>query len=285
MAAWVSVSDWHGVGSPFSSDVNFVGAQNYVKILGGGGLDEQNFGTALRNNFYYVLFVVPLQTAVALGLAVLVNGRALRGRGFFRTAFYFPSVTSSVAITVLWLFLFSSTGAVNKILSWIGVNGPNWFNEPTGIFHIGAGNPPAFMANNTLLGSPGGSGTAGPSVAMSAFIMLAIFTTSGTFMLLFIAALQNLSAEVTEAAMIDGAGAWARFWRITLPQLRPTLFHRADPRIDRHLADLRSDLQPARRVPLRTRHSPRRTCRTRRRSPASSGALAQRSRSSSSGSS
>ncbi|MGG7308814.1 carbohydrate ABC transporter permease [Curtobacterium sp. AB451] len=224
MAAWVSVSDWHGVGSPFSSDVNFVGAQNYAKILGGGGLDEQNFGTALRNNFYYVLFVVPLQTAVALGLAVLVNGRALRGRGFFRTAFYFPSVTSSVAITVLWLFLFSSTGAVNKILSWIGVNGPNWFNEPTGIFHIGAGNPPAFMANNTLLGISWWEWTAGPSVAMSAFIMLAIFTTSGTFMLLFIAALQNLSAEVTEAAMIDGAGAWARFWRITLPQLRPTLF-------------------------------------------------------------
>lgn len=116
MAAWVSVSDWQGVGSPFASGVQFVGGQNYAKILGGGGLDEQNFGTALRNNLWYVVFVVPLQTAVALGLAVLVNGRALRARGFFRTAFYFPSVTSSVAITVLWLFLFSSSGAVNKIL-------------------------------------------------------------------------------------------------------------------------------------------------------------------------
>ena len=110
MAAWVSVSDWTGRGSPFSSDVSFVGAENYSRILTGGGLDTQDFGTALRNNFYYVLLVVPLQTALALLLAVLVNNRILRGRGFFRTAFYFPSVTSSVAITVLWLFLFNATG-------------------------------------------------------------------------------------------------------------------------------------------------------------------------------
>ncbi|AOX65451.1 ABC transporter permease [Curtobacterium sp. MCBA15_013] len=224
MAAWVSVSDWRGVGSPFSSDVSFVGGQNYAKILGGGGLDEQNFGTALRNNLWYVVFVVPLQTAVALGLALLVSGRALRGRGFFRTAFYFPSVTSSVAITVLWLFLFSSTGAVNKIISWAGINGPNWFNEPTGLFHLGAGTPPAFLADHTMLGISWWEWLAGPSVAMTAFILLAVFTTSGTFMLLFIAALQNLSPEVDEAAMIDGAGSWTRFWRVTLPQLRPTLF-------------------------------------------------------------
>lgn len=224
MAAWVSVSDWRGVGSPFSSDVQFVGGQNYAKILGGGGLDEQNFGTALRNNLWYVVFVVPLQTAVALGLAVLVNGRALRARGFFRTAFYFPSVTSSVAITVLWLFLFSSSGAVNTILGWIGVHGPNWFNQPTGLFHLGAGDPPAWLADHTMLGISWWEWLAGPSVAMTAFILLAVFTTSGTFMLLFTAALQNLSADVDEAAMIDGAGAWTRFWRITLPQLRPTLF-------------------------------------------------------------
>ena len=109
MAAWVSVSDWRGAGSPLSSDVGFVGLDNYRAILTGGTLAQRDFGTSLRNNFYYVLFVVPLQTALALFLAVLVNTRMLRGRGFFRTAFYFPSVTSSVAITVLWLFLFSTT--------------------------------------------------------------------------------------------------------------------------------------------------------------------------------
>ena len=86
-----------------------------------------------------MLLVVPLQTALALFLAVLVNRAVLRGRGFFRTAFYFPSVTSSVAITVLWLFLFSTTGVVNEVLSWVGINGPNWFNDPRGIIHIALG--------------------------------------------------------------------------------------------------------------------------------------------------
>jgi multiple sugar transport system permease protein len=229
MAAWVSVSNWRGVGSPFSSGVSFVGAENYGKLVSGGGLSEQNFGTALRNNLWYVVFVVPIQTALALGLALLVNRGARHGRGFFRTAFYFPSVTSSVAITVLWLFLFSSTGAVNKVLSWIGVHGPNWFNEPAGIFHnllgaFGVHQGPAFLTQHSVLGLSWWDWLAGPSVAMSAFVVLAAFSTSGTFMLLFLAALQNLPRDVEEAAMIDGASAWTRFWRVTLPQLRSTLF-------------------------------------------------------------
>ena len=114
MAAWVSVSDWSGRGSPFAGNVNFVGASNYVEMVSGKGLAARDFGTAIRNNLYYVLFVVPLQTALSLSLAFMVNRRALRGKGFFRTAFYFPSVTSTVAITVLWLFLFSASGAVNS---------------------------------------------------------------------------------------------------------------------------------------------------------------------------
>ncbi len=229
MALWVSFSDWSGVGSPFSAGVAFVGTKNYQQILTGGGLAESNFGTSLRNNAWYVLFVVPIQTAVSLFLAVLVNRSILRGRGFFRTAFYFPSVTSSVAITVLWLFLFSTTGAVNKLLGYIGVNGPNWFNDPDGIVHlllrvVGVQNGPAALTQHTALGVSWWDWFAGPSVAMSAFILMAVFTTSGTFMLLFIAALQNLGGDVQEAAMMDGANGWQRFWRITLPQLRPTLF-------------------------------------------------------------
>jgi len=224
MALWVSFSDWSGRGSPFAGSVGFVGFDNYSALLGGGGLAEQDFGTALKNNAWYVLLVVPLQTAVALFLAVMVNRQILKGRGFFRTAFYFPSVTSSVAITVLWLFLFNSTGAVNKLLSFIGVTGPNWFNDPSGIFHFGVATGPAFLENSTALGIPLWDWLGGPSVAMSAFVLLAIFTTSGTFMLLFIAALQNLNGEVFEAAEMDGASGWQRFWRVTLPQLRPTLF-------------------------------------------------------------
>ncbi len=229
MALWVSFSDWNGNGSPLSSGVHFTGLSNYQALLTGGGLAEQDFGTSLRNNAWYVVLVVPLQTALALFLAVLVNRQILRGRGFFRTAFYFPSVTSSVAITVLWLFLFSASGAVNAVLAWFGVNGPNWFSEPSGIFHdflaaFGITTGPPVLTNNTLLGVSYWDWLGGPSVAMTAFILMAIFTTSGTFMLVFIAALQNLSVEVSEAAVVDGASGWQRFWRITLPQLRPTLF-------------------------------------------------------------
>ncbi|HEY0247236.1 MAG TPA: sugar ABC transporter permease [Gryllotalpicola sp.] len=229
MALWVSFSDWNGHGSPFSSGVRFVGFTNYQAIVAGGGLAEQDFGTSLRNNAWYVVLVVPIQTALALFLAVLVSRQVLRGRGFFRTAFYFPSVTSSVAITVLWLFLFNTTGAVNKVLSWVGINGPNWFNNPSGIIQdalagLGVRTGPSALTGHGFLGVSWWDWIGGPSVAMSAFILMAIFTTSGTFMLLFIAALQNLSGEVQEAAMVDGANGWQRFWRITLPQLRPTLF-------------------------------------------------------------
>lgn len=110
MALWVSLSDWSGNGSPLSPGVNFVGIKNYAAVLGGQGLTGKDFGLAIRNNLYYVLFVVPLQTIISLFLAVMVTRRSLKGKGFFRTAFYFPSVTSSVAITVLWMFLFNASG-------------------------------------------------------------------------------------------------------------------------------------------------------------------------------
>lgn len=229
MALWVSFSDWGGRGSPFSPEVNLIGGDNYATLLAGGGLAEQDFGTSLRNNAWYVVLVVPIQTAVSLFLAVMVNRAVLKGKGFFRTAFYFPSVTSSVAITVLWLFLFSTTGAVNKFLSWVGINGPNWFNEPSGVLHnlltvLGVSQGPELLTEHGFLGNSWWEWLAGPSVAMSAFVIMAVFTTSGTFMLLFIAALQNLGGDVQEAAMMDGANGWQRFWRVTLPQLKPTLF-------------------------------------------------------------
>jgi multiple sugar transport system permease protein len=229
MAAWVSVSDWSGRGSPFASDVAFVGAKNYRSLLLDGGLPTQDFGTAMRNNAWYVLLVVPIQTAVSLFLAVMVNRKILRGRSFFRTAFYFPSVTSSVAIVVLWLFLFSASGAVNKILGFIGIAGPNWFNDPRGILHVALGGlgistPTGALVEHGFLGVTWWDWLAGPSFAMSAFIIMAIFTTSGTLMLLFIAALQNISGEVEEAALMDGTTGWQRFRLVTLPMLRPTLF-------------------------------------------------------------
>ena len=229
MAAWVSVSDWSGAGSPFAADVSFVGAGNYSDLLAAGGLVTQDLGTALRNNLWYVLLVVPTQTVLSLFLAVLVGRRVLRGRGFFRTAFYFPSVTSSVAITVVFLFLFGASGSVNAVLAKLSIDGPNWFNDPRGVLHIvlgavGVEQAPAALNSSGALGVSWWEWLAGPSVAMSTLVILAVFTTSGTFMLLFIAALQNIPGEVEEAAMVDGANGRQRFFLVTLPQLRPTLF-------------------------------------------------------------
>lgn len=226
MAAWVSVSDWNGRGAPWGGSVNFVGARNYTEVLGGRGLAARDFGTAIRNNLYYVILVVPLQTALSLMLAFMVNKRALKGKGFYRTAFYFPSVTSSVAITILWLFLFSASGAVNAFLALFAIQGPNWFEDPRGLIHLllGGGEAPPALAAPGLFGISTWEWIAGPSVAMTAFILMAVFTTSGTFMLLFLAALQAIGEETDEAAMVDGASAWQRFRYVTLPMLRPTVF-------------------------------------------------------------
>jgi multiple sugar transport system permease protein len=227
LALWVSFSDWNGLGSPLGNS-EFVGGTNYAKVLVDSGLAQRDFGTSIRNNLYYVLLVVPLQTALALFLAVQVNRRMLRGRGFFRTAFYFPSVTSSIAITTIFIFLFTSSGAVNQVLGWLGVNGPNWFADPRGVLHLLLGGLGVDGSGAAAAGGPLGLSWwdwfAGPSVAMCVLIILAIFTTSGTFMLLFLAALQNVGAEIEEAAAVDGAGPFRTFFSVTLPMLKPTLF-------------------------------------------------------------
>ena len=229
MAAWVSFSDWSGNGSPLGNHAHWVGLTNYRHLLTTPGLDQSNFGTAIRNNVYYVLLVVPIQTAVALLLAVLVNRRRLRFVGFFRTAFYFPSVTSSVAITVLFLFLFDPSGAVNKLLSHVGAKGPSWMYDPRGLFHVilgqfGVHQPSGSLSNGMFLGVSYWDWLAGPSIAMCVFILMAIFTTSGTFMLIFLAALQNIDESVDEAAALDGATEWRKFRHVTAPMIRPTIF-------------------------------------------------------------
>ena len=227
MATWVSFSDWNGNGSPLGANAHFVGLDNYRHLLTTPGLDQNDFGTALRNNFYYVLLVVPIQTVVSLVLAVLVN-RRVKMVGFFRTAFYFPSVTSSVAITVLFLFLFSPTGVINKLLSYLGATGPAWFYDPRGLIHVILGgfgvHQSSSLVNSVFLGVSYWDWLSGPSIAMCVFIVMAVFTTSGTFMLLFLAALQNIDDSVNEAAALDGANEWGKFRHITVPMIRPTIF-------------------------------------------------------------
>lgn len=229
MAGWVSISNWSGIGSPFSAGVHSVGLANYRATLTEPGLPQQDLGESLRNNLYYVLLVVPTQTALALLLAMIVSRRQLAGRGLFRTAFYFPSVTSSVAVSIVFIFLFSGSGVVNGVLAYLGVHGPNWFNDPQGLVQLlvhalGGGQGPAILRQHGFLGLSWWDWLAGPSVAMTALIVLAIWVTSGSFMLIFLPALYNVSGEIEEAAMVDGANSWRRFWRITLPMIRPTLF-------------------------------------------------------------
>jgi multiple sugar transport system permease protein len=231
MALWVSLTNWNGQGSPFTGAAEFVGGRNYARLFAEDGLTRSDFMTSLRNTAYYVALVVPLQTAAALGLALLLNLR-LRALGFFRTAFYFPSVTSSVAISLVFIFLMSGNGAVNAALGWFGIDGPNWFSDPRGLLHVigdGVGvwsidNPPPGLVDATLGGLSAWDWLSGPSVAMSAIIMLVVWTTAGTFMLMFLAALQGIPREIEEAAMIDGAGRWQRFRYVTLPLLKPTLY-------------------------------------------------------------
>ena len=171
----------------------FEGIRNYERIL-----TDQTFHIAVRNSLYYALVWVPLTMALGLLLAVIVNQK-IRGQTFFRAAFYFPAIASSAAITVLFIFIMSPQGLFNSLRE---------------IFPV----PGLFAA----LGFPDNQNWIGHSgTALNSVIVLNAWTTSGTFMLFYLASLQSISHEVYEAAAIDGAGAWATFWRITFPLLAP----------------------------------------------------------------
>ena len=230
MALWVSLTNWRGNVDPFGGGPNaaFVGAKNYASMLTEDGLTRSTFMQSIGNTFYYVLLVVPLQTAISLLLALVVNNKLLKGKGFFRSAFYFPSITSSIAISTVFLFLFSNTGAVNALLKIVGITGPSWFSDARGLLHLvlglfGVGDNPSW-AQGQILGRSLWEWLSGPSVAMCVIIILAIWTTTGTFMLMFLAALQDLSVEVDEAAALDGASTWQKLRMVTIPMLRPAIF-------------------------------------------------------------
>jgi multiple sugar transport system permease protein len=229
LAFWVSFREWSGL-APLDTSTG-VGTANYRDLLVDSGVVRLDFAKSLRNNLYYVLGVVPAQTILAFVLAVIVNDKLLRGKTFFRTAFYFPSVTSSIAVSFIFVFLFSPSGAVNVLLSALlpGTVETVWLNEPTGVVHVvlgwlGVDRPPAPLGGNDLMGLSYWDWLSGPSLALLSIMVLAVWTTTGTFMLMFLAGLQNIPEDVEEAALIDGASARQRFFRITVPLMRPTLF-------------------------------------------------------------
>jgi multiple sugar transport system permease protein len=160
----------------------------------------------------------------------VVNSKLLKGKSFFRTAFYFPSVTSSIAVAFIFVFMFSPSGIVNVLLSALvpGVVETVWLNEADGLIHlvlgwVGVDSAPGWMGGK-MMGLSLWDWLSGPSVAMSTVMILAVWTTTGTFMLMFLAGLQNIPEELDEAAVIDGASGRQRFFKVTLPLMRPTLF-------------------------------------------------------------
>jgi multiple sugar transport system permease protein len=191
-AAFISVWKWNVRTGP----VNFVGLDNYVNAL-----NDSIFRSAVTNTLYYTVIWVPLTMALGLFLAVIVNQR-IRGRTFFRGAFYFPSIASSAAITTIWIFILNPFGLFNQVRGALGLNP---------LFSL-----MGFAANQDWLGDY--------HTAMNGVIILNAWTTSGTFMIFDLASLQAIPHEVYEAAAIDGAGAWDTFRRITFPLLRPGHF-------------------------------------------------------------
>ncbi|CAN5848736.1 sugar ABC transporter permease [soil metagenome] len=191
-ALYISVWEWNLRTGP----VSFLGLDNYERALG-----DAVFQKAVQNSVYYTLVWVPLTMAVGLFLAVIVN-QPLRGRTFFRAAFYFPAIASSAAITTLWIFLLAPNGLFNGVREALGLN------PVFALFGIAP-------AHNWI----GDQGT-----AMNSIIVLNAWTTSGTFMLFYLASLQSIGREVYEAAAIDGASPWQAFRWVTMPLLRPGHF-------------------------------------------------------------
>jgi multiple sugar transport system permease protein len=164
----------------------FIGLNNYFQLL-----NDPLFWKALKNTMYFLVVGGPLSIAVSLGSALLLQPKMLRLKGFFRTAYFAPVVTTLVAVAVVWRFVYHPRfGSLNYILSLVGIQGIDWLGDP--------------------------------QWAMPAIIVMAVWKNFGYNMIIFIAGLQNIPGELYEAASIDGAGRLQQFRSITLPMLAPT---------------------------------------------------------------
>ncbi|HEX5859103.1 MAG TPA: sugar ABC transporter permease, partial [Microbacterium sp.] len=167
---------------------DWVGFANFERLLGDG-----SFRISVVNTLYYSVLHIPLTIIVSLGLALLLNNK-LRGVAFFRTAAFFPYITSIVAIAVVWNLLFSPDyGPINQMLRFIGIE-----------------NPPGWLTSTEW--------------AMPAVVIVSTWRDMGYYMILFLAGLQTVPRELHEAARVDGANVIQRFFNVTLPCLRPTMF-------------------------------------------------------------
>jgi len=162
----------------------FVGLANFAKLF-----EDERFGYALSTSLVYVVVCVPLLTFLPLLLAMLVHSK-IPGIGFFRTTFYFPVIASAVVVAIVWEFLFSGSGTVNSALKFFGL----------------ADRPIEFLSDRWLL--------------IGCAIGLTVWKGLGYYMVVYLAALGNVGRELHEAAAMDGAGRWRRFWSVTVPGVR-----------------------------------------------------------------
>jgi multiple sugar transport system permease protein len=164
----------------------YVGLHNYQRLL-----DDPRIELSLKNSFFYAALHVPLAMIVALGLALILNNIG-KAAGFFRTVFYLPSITPAVAVGTLWLWVLNPRiGLVNRGLDLIGINGPGWTTNADWI-------------------KPG--------------IVLMSLWSVGSTVILYLAALRNVPPELYEAATIDGANSFRRFWHVTVLMISGTIF-------------------------------------------------------------
>ena len=163
---------------------HFVGFDNFSRLFG-----DPLFWKSLRNTLLFTLFVVPIQAALALVLALLVNVK-IRGVNFFRTVYFLPVVTSMVVISLLWKFMYQPKGLINGFLAIFGIDGPDWLGNP--------------------------------NTALIAVLIMSVWQAVGFHMVIWLSGLQTISQDMYEAGAIDGAGNWQRFRYITWPALRQT---------------------------------------------------------------
>ncbi|XVV11236.1 carbohydrate ABC transporter permease [Actinoplanes sp. CA-131856] len=181
-AVWMSFHDYFFAAPGAIVDHPFVGLDNYKAVL-----TDPAVLRSFRNIGVFLIINVPLTTGLALLLAVALN-KVVHARTFLRVAFYVPYVTASVAVVGVWLFLFNSDGLVNTVL---GPLAPD----------------PSWLINEYL--------------AMPVIAVFVTWKQLGFFILLYLAALQNVPKELYESASVDGASAWNRFWSVTVPAVRP----------------------------------------------------------------
>jgi multiple sugar transport system permease protein len=162
---------------------DFVGSSNYSNII-----DDKRALIALKNTAIYVFIVVPSQTVLALLLAATLNA-GLKGERFFRIVYFLPTLTSSAVLTLIFMWMYNKNGLINHFLGYFGVPPYNWIGDP--------------------------------SVALNAIMIMNIWATAPFFMVIYLAALQDIPESLYEAAELDGANAIQKFLYITIPFLRP----------------------------------------------------------------